>query len=123
MQIIPRNPSAFDDSARRELFMLLTGKHILAILETINDTPRSVSEISKLCNIGGSAVYRTLNKLSRHKLVKITGSIGMDGKKIHLYQSKIKSITITLNSDCCPIMTVFKLEKRIKDSNIFEPES
>ena len=118
MHIIPRKPFVFDDSARHELFMLLTGKHILAILETINVKPRSASEISTLCNIGGSTVYRTLNKLSRHKLVKITGSIGVDGKKIHLYQSKIKSIIITLNSDCCPAVTVFGIEKSIKDSNL-----
>lgn len=117
MQVIPKKQFVLDDSERRELFMLLSGKHIIDILETISDKPRSALEISKICNIGGSNAYRTLNKLSRHKLVKITGSIGVDGKKTHLYQSKIKSITITLNSDYCPVVTIFGLEKNIIDLN------
>jgi predicted transcriptional regulator len=107
MQIIYRKPDVLDDSERCKIFMLLTGKHVTDILETISDKPRSVIEISKICNICTSNVYRTLNKLSRFKLVKITGSIGIDGKKSYLYQSKIKSITMTLNSECCPVVTIF----------------
>lgn len=112
MQIIPRKSDMLDNSERREIFMLLTGKHIVEILETISDGPRSAPEIGKICKIGSTNVYRTLNKLARYNLVKITGSIGMDGKKMHLYQSRIKSITITLNSDCCPVVTVFGTQNR-----------
>ena len=107
MQVFPGKLTVLEDSERCEIFRLLVGRHVRKILETITDVPRSALEISKICNIGSSNVYRTLNKLSRYKLVKITGSIGIDGKKMHLYQSKIKSIAMTLNSDCCPVVTIF----------------
>lgn len=116
MQLIPRKPAVLDDSERREIFMLLTGKHVIDILEIISDRPRSALEIGKICKIGSSNVYRALNKLSRYNLVKVTGSIGIDGKKTHLYQSKIKSIIINLNSDYCPVVTVFEIQNRSKTS-------
>lgn len=118
MQIIPRKPYVLNDSERCEIFRLLTRRHVIAILETIRDKPRSALEISKICNIATSNVYRALNTLSRHKLVRITGDIGIDGKKMHLYQSKIKSITMTLNSDCCPVVTIFGIQNSPKTSQL-----
>ncbi|MDE1727878.1 MAG: winged helix-turn-helix transcriptional regulator [Thaumarchaeota archaeon] len=94
MQVFPGKPAMLEDSERCDIFRLV-GKHVQKILEAITDVPMSALEISKICNIGSSDVYHTLNKLSRCKLVKITGRIDMDGKKIHLYQNKIKSITMT----------------------------
>lgn len=117
MQIIPRTPDLLDYSERRGIFRLLTRKNIPEILETISDKPRSALEISKICDICASNVYRTLKILSRYKLVKITGSIGIDGKKWYLYQSKIKSITMTLNSDCCPIVTIFGIPDKSTKTN------
>src|SRR5574337_26475 len=107
MKIFSGKLSVVEDSEICDVFRLLAGRHVRKILEIITDVPMSAPEINKICNIGSSNVYRTLNKLSRYKLVKITGSIGVNGKKIHLYQSKIKSITMILNSDCCPVVTVF----------------
>ena len=118
MQIIPRKPYVLNDSERCEIFRLLTRRHVIAILETIRDKPRSALERSKICNIATSNVYRALNTLSRHKLVRITGDIGIDGEKMHLYQSKIKSITMTLNSDCCPVVTIFGIQNSPKTSQL-----
>lgn len=118
MQIIPRRPDVLDDSERCEIFRLLTRRYVIEILETISDKPRSALEISKIRNIATSNVYRALNTLSQHKLVRITGAIGIDGKKMHLYQSKIKSIIMTLNSDCCPVVTIFGIQNSPKTSQL-----
>ena len=42
--------------------------------------------------IPGSTVYRKIARMADLKLLKITGIISPEGKKIFLYQSKIKSI-------------------------------
>jgi hypothetical protein len=107
MQVFPYKPSILEDSKRCGMFRLLARRHVQKILEAIIDMPRSPVEICSICNIGISTVYRTLGNLSKYKLVKITGSIGTGGKKVYLYQSKIRSIMITLNSDCGPSMLIF----------------
>ena len=65
---------------------------LLEILEKNAKSP--VQELSEVTGIPASTVYRKLSRMADLKLMKITGIISPEGKKIFLYQSRVKSVYV-----------------------------
>src|SRR3972149_4635800 len=59
-------------------------KKILAVL----DSPKSIPEISKICNIPISTTYRRVTMLSNPDFLEVSGDI-IDGVKIRKYKRKV----------------------------------
>ena len=77
---------------KNDLLNVLADDYSRNILNRIIEIPKSGVQLSNETGIPGSTVYRKLSRMADLKLMKITGIISPEGKKIFLYQSKIKSI-------------------------------
>ena len=87
------------DSELKELDILqvIGDEYARAILLSIIDNPKSAIDIAKEQNIPISSIYRKIHWLENARLIKVKGFvITGDGKKYHLYQSRIKTIQISL---------------------------
>lgn len=79
------------------LLEILSDKYCRAILESTMDKPKSAIEITAEAGIPMSTVYRRIQTLHDNKLLKTSGIITDDGKRLFLYKSKIKGIQSRYN--------------------------
>ncbi|MBO49032.1 MAG: transcriptional regulator [Candidatus Nitrosopelagicus sp.] len=92
MQLLEKGNSPESEDQKIDLLNILADKYSRNLLNRIIDAPRSGVELSNETGIPGSTVYRKLSQMADLKLLKITGIISPEGKKVFLYQSKIKSV-------------------------------
>jgi hypothetical protein len=79
------------------LLEALGDRYTRMILLSIIDEPKSVIDISRERNIPISSAYRKIHWLERMRLITAKGFvITDDGKKYHLYQSRIRSVHVSL---------------------------
>ena len=87
-----------DETTRGALLSIVSDKYCRTILEAIMDKPKSAMEISTETRTPISTVYRRIQTLYDHKLIRTSGTITDDGKKLFLYKSKIKGIQSTFSN-------------------------
>ena len=75
-----------------DILSIVSDKYCRAIIEAIMDKPKSVMEIAAEAKIPLSTVYRRIQTLHDSKLIRTSGTITDDGKKLFLYKSKIRGI-------------------------------
>ena len=92
MQSLHNGTFLDNDTQKNDLLTVLADDYSRNILNRIIEIPKSGVQLSNETGIPGSTVYRKLSRMADLKLMKITGIISPEGKKIFLYQSKIKSI-------------------------------
>ena len=92
MQLIENGNFVDNDAQKNVLLNVLADDYSRKILNYIIETPKSGVQLSNETGIPASTVYRKLSRMADLKLMKITGIISPEGKKIFLYQSKVKSI-------------------------------
>ncbi|MGY5150200.1 MAG: ArsR family transcriptional regulator [Candidatus Nitrosopumilus sp. bin_68KS] len=89
MQIL--NQLKIEDLERKEVFLeILSDKYCRLILESIMNSSKSAIEISREKNIPLSTVYRRIQQLHDSHMVRTSGVITEEGKRLFLYKSKIK---------------------------------
>lgn len=82
-----------------DLLKALGDEHTRTILMSLIDDAKSVIDIARERNIPISSVYRKIHWLKKAHLVRVNGIvITGDGKKYHLYSSRIKSADISLTT-------------------------
>ncbi|MCV0366528.1 MAG: helix-turn-helix domain-containing protein [Nitrosopumilus sp.] len=79
------------------LLEILSDKYCRAILESTMDKPKSAIEITAEAGIPMSTVYRRIQTLHDNKLLKTSGIITDDGKRLFVYKSRIKGIQSRYN--------------------------
>ncbi len=92
MQLLEKGIFMDNDIQKKYLMNILADDYSRDLLHHTIETPKSGVELSNETGIPGSTVYRKLSRMANFKLLKITGIISPEGKKIFFYQSKIKSI-------------------------------
>ena len=92
MQSFEKGNLVEGDTQKNDLLNILADDYSRNILSHIIDSPKSGVQLSSETGIPGSTVYRKLSRMSELKLLKITGIISPEGKKIFLYQSRVKSV-------------------------------
>ena len=91
MQIL--NQLTIKESERKEIFLeILSDKYCRLILESIMNTPKSAIEISRDKEIPLSTVYRRIQQLHDSHMIRTSGIITDEGKRLFLYKSKIKEV-------------------------------
>lgn len=81
----------------RDLLKVLGDECARTILLSIINEPKSAIDITRENNIPISSVYRKIHWLENARLIRVKGFvITGDGKKYHLYQSRIKTVQISL---------------------------
>lgn len=79
------------------LLEILSDKYCRAILESTMHKPKSAIEITADAGIPMSTVYRRIQMLHDNKLLKTSGIITDEGKRLFLYKSKIRGIQSRYN--------------------------
>jgi len=95
MQVL--NQLNIDEPERKEVFLeILSDKYCRFILESIMDTSKSAIEISHEKKIPLSTVYRRIQQLHDAHMIRTSGIITDEGKRLFLYKSKIKEVNTRL---------------------------
>lgn len=91
MQVL--NQLKIEESERKEVFLeILSDKYCRLILESVMNSSKSAIEISREKNIPLSTVYRRIQQLHDSHMVRTSGVITEEGKRLFLYKSKIKEV-------------------------------
>ncbi len=112
MQTLIQTRKVEDEKKQQVILEMLADPYGKQILQTIMNTPKSVTDITAETRIPVSTVYRRIQLLHDNKIVSISGTISDDGKKYFLYRSKIRSVSI--RSDC--YSTKIEIVPNIADS-------
>ena len=90
---ISASSTTIQDNERKQIYLqILSDQFCMGIVSSIIETPKTAVEIAKLTNIPISTVYRRLQFLQEHKMLKTSGGLNKDGKYF-VYQSKLKTIS------------------------------
>jgi predicted transcriptional regulator len=92
MQALQSTYKIEEDEKNQDLLSIVADKYCRFILEAIMDVPKSVTEIANEKKIPLSTVYRRIQTLHDNKLVRTSGTITDEGKRLFLYKSKVKGI-------------------------------
>ena len=102
------NQLKIEEPERKETFLeILSDKYCRAILEAIMDTPKSAIEISREKVIPLSTVYRRIQQLHDSKMIRTSGVITDEGKRLFLYKSKIKEVNTSFSDGKIDVDVVF----------------
>jgi len=81
-----------------DILKIISNDQAMQILRSTIDTPKSAWEISTKSRIPLTQVYRWVRRLHNSGLVRVSGDTNSSGKKFFMYQSKVNSIKVSLNS-------------------------
>ncbi len=97
-----------EEPERKENFLeILSDKYCRSILEAIMDTPKSAIEVSREKIIPLSTVYRRIQQLHDSKMIRTSGVITEEGKRLFLYKSKIKEVNTRFSDGKLDVEVVF----------------
>jgi len=106
MQVIKQ--LKIEEPERKESFLeILSDKYCRSILEAIMDTPKSAIEVSREKMIPLSTVYRRIQQLHDSKMIRTSGVITDEGKRLFLYKSKIKAVNTSFHDGKIDVDVVF----------------
>jgi len=106
MQVI--NQLKIEEPERKESFLeILSDKYCRSILESIMDMPKSAIEVSREKKIPLSTVYRRIQQLHDSKMIRTSGVITDEGKRLFLYKSKIKEVNTSFHDGKIDVDVVF----------------
>ena len=92
LQISTSSTTIKDDTRKQIYLQIISDQFCMGIVSSIIDGPKTAVEISKVTNIPISTVYRRLQFLQEHKMLKTSGGLNKDGKYF-VYLSKLKTIS------------------------------
>ena len=92
LQISSQATTIKDDERKQIYFQILSDQFCMGIISSIINKPKTAVEIAKITTIPISTVYRRLQFLQEHKMLKTSGGLNKDGKYF-VYQSKLKTIS------------------------------
>jgi len=81
-----------------DILKIISNDQAMQILRSTVDAPKSAWEISTKSGIPLTQVYRWVRRLHNSGLVRVSGDTNTSGKKFFMYQSKVNSIKVSLNS-------------------------
>ena len=106
MQVI--NQLKIEEPERKDSFLeILSDKYCRSILEAIMNTPKSAIEVSREKMIPLSTVYRRIQQLHDSKMIRTSGVITDEGKRLFLYKSKIKAVNTSFHDGIIDVDVVF----------------
>ena len=106
MQVLQEGKQIHDDEQKSEILSIMADKYSRIILAQIIDKEKSVIDISMDTRIPISTVYRKVQTLADKKLVKVSGIINDEGKKLFLYRARIKTFKSVIDGDAVFIEVV-----------------
>jgi predicted transcriptional regulator len=87
-----------EDKTADNILKIMSNDQAMQILRSTIDSPKSAWDISVASGIPLTQVYRWIRRLHNSGLVRVSGDTNSSGKKFFMYQSKVNSIKVSLNS-------------------------
>jgi len=98
---------ARDSNFRKAILKALSDEYSRTIMNYTIESPRSVVNMVKDCDIPMTTAYRRVRELEGEKILKVTGSIVTDdGKKYFLYQNRLKAIYVVFGLESLDVQIV-----------------
>ncbi len=96
-----RNSLSFPKNSKEKFgtFRAISDTYVRAILNETKCKAKSCHEISRICLIPISTVYRRVQLMHDLGMLEISGSISEDGKKFFLYKSRIQSVFASFDGE------------------------
>lgn len=88
-----------DDRPIEEVLNTIGDKSIRTILAALSREPQSAQELSTNLDFSQATVYRRLETLEEHKLIKDRTIVADDGNHYKLYECNFNSTVISLDDD------------------------
>jgi len=92
MQTLQQGFIIEETERKNSILEILSDNYCRIIIESIMYKPKSVMEITIETQIPMSTTYRKIQILHDNKLLKTSGTITDDGKKLFLYKSRVRGI-------------------------------
>ena len=92
MQELIQTQKIMDDERKQVILEILADKYCKQILQNTLEKPKSAIEISRDKEIPLSTVYRRIQQLHDSHMIRTSGIITDEGKRLFLYKSKIKEV-------------------------------
>ncbi len=88
-----------DDRRIEDILDTIGDEHARHLLAAISREPRSAKELAEECDLSLPTVYRRIELLEEHDLVKDSTLVADDGNHFKVYESNFESTVITLEED------------------------
>lgn len=95
-----------EEKIAKEILKIICNDQAMKILQATTDVPKSAYEISIKLEIPLTQVYRWVHRLHNYGLVRISGDTNESGKKFFMYQSKVNSLKVSLNTSTEPVIEI-----------------
>ena len=106
MQVLQQGRTLEETNAKDILKIICNDQAMKILQVTTTDMPKSAYEISTKSGIPLTQVYRWIHRLHSYGLIRISGDTNEFGKKFFMYQSKITSIKVLLNTATEPVIEI-----------------
>lgn len=97
MQVLQQGKT-LEEKIAKDILKIICNNQAMKILQATTDVPKSACEISIKSGIPLTQVYRWVHRLHSYGLVRISGDTNESGKKFFMYQSKVNSLKVSLNT-------------------------
>jgi predicted transcriptional regulator len=102
VQVLLLGRDVNEEYMRNAMLKVVSNEQAIQVLEHTIDSPKSAYDISIACKIPLTQVYRWVRKLHKLGFVRVSGATNPAGKKYFMYQSKIRTIKVTLGENSNP---------------------
>ena len=92
IEMLPSQYKIEEEETKDTLLSILSDKYCRAIIEATMDKPKSAIELTAETKIPISTIYRRLQTLHDNKILKPSGTISDDGKRLFMYKSRIRGM-------------------------------
>lgn len=81
---------------REEVLNLLTDDGTREVLIHASRNPMTARELSNVCDVHHSTIYRRIDRLQAHDLLEELGRVDPDGHHSTAYKTKLREVTVKL---------------------------
>lgn len=92
-------PSVEDEQSIEDVLDTIGDRHARRILAEISAQPRSAKELAEICDLSPPTVYRRLDLLKEHDLIKDRTTVVEDGNHYKMYECNFDSTVIKLSDN------------------------
>ena len=103
-----------DERPIKELLNTIGNEQARKILAAIAHEPSSAKELTEQLNLSQATIYRRINKLQKHDLIKEQTLVADDGNHYNKYECNFNSVYISLEGSEYNVC-VYREEKDLPD--------
>lgn len=86
-----------EDAGERDLLELLAAERTMQILSETDGKPRSVEELTDVCEASGPTLYRHVNAMLEHDLLQEETELDAGGNHYTVYRNNVRDVVIKLD--------------------------